>query len=91
MRKRMKSRKGQVGRHFQTHPRQGCVSLSVGKGTLATQTPSHPSLPSTVGAVLREKVMGPRAQAGGVGARPLLKGGRGGDYKASQRFPLPKR
>lgn len=57
----------------------------MGNGMLASS-----SLPSTMGAVLQLKVMGLRAQAGGVGAHPLLEGGRGGGYKASQRVPLLK-
>lgn len=44
---------------------KGCGSPSMGKGTLATRTPSPPSLPSTVGAVLGEKVMGPAQRYGG--------------------------
>lgn len=56
----------------------------MGNAMLATWTPF------TMEAVLQLKVMGPRAQAGGVEAHPLLEGGRGGGYKASQRVPLPK-
>ena len=52
---------------------------------LATGTPSSLPLPSTMGAVSKEKEVGPKSTGRSAGAHPLLKGDRG-EGKASRRF-----
>lgn len=90
VRKRVRSRKGEVGLPFSdTFWARWRCTVSGQRNVNHKDIPSFSSsLPSTMGAVLRESV-GPKSKGRSAEAHLLLKGGRG-EGKALQKFLLLK-